>query len=193
MTIRIIKETDPWEHFIFEDFLNESQLSILEEISDFYPVCTEENERVRIHFGELFSYSKETVQTTNNNFLRKPLSGMVKENLSQFPEFNSLLPLYVQIEYQSLGKGFTWKIHTDAISKMFSLVLYWKPEEDISCGTRLYDNDKNFVKEVTWKFNRAIGFWNRPDHWHDFYSNVNERITFNFVFANPKFAPKKPW
>jgi len=186
-------ETVPWEHYIFEDFLNQDQIDMLDEISEWYPVCTEEKKRIRIHFGSLFSYSKEIVQSSDNLWMRKILSKLVKDNIYQFSVFKDLIPLYVQTEYQSLGKNFNWKVHTDAYSKHFSLVLYWKPRQWVSCGTRLYDENKKFVKEIPWKFNRAVGFWNKDTYFHDFYSNVDERITFNFVFAEPKFSPKKPW
>ena len=175
-------ETDPWEHFVFDDFFTSEDLIRLKELTEFFPVCTDEEKRLRVRFGNKWSYGEEETQESDLEHQRKILSNMVKKKISEIPELKELMSRYVQVEYQSLGKNFTWKVHTDTPGKAFSLVLYWKPKEK-SCGTRLYDSDKNFVKEVDWKFNRAVGFWNQPHHQHDFYSDVDERITFNFIFT----------
>lgn len=175
-------ETAPWEHFVFDDFFSSEDLNKLRELTEFFPVCTDQGERLRVRFGDKWKYGEEEIQETDLEHQRKVLSDMVKRKISKIPELEELMTKYVQVEYQSLGKDFAWKVHTDTSAKLFSLVLYWKPKEN-SCGTRLYDSDKNFVKEVDWKFNRAVGFWNRSHHHHDFYSDVDERITFNFIFT----------
>ena len=47
-----------------------------------------------------------------------------------------------------------YPVHTENIYKAISLVVYLSEEQNF--GTELYDNDKKFVKEVEWKYNRAF-------------------------------------
>lgn len=170
----------PWEHFIFDDFLTDREVAWLEELLYFFPICTENKKRVRVGFGKEFVKYAEHEQNNYFEEHRKMLSNLVKTKLLAYPEFESLKTKKVHVEYQSLGKDFAWKVHTDVPTKIFSLVLYLTRED--SCGTRLYDSNQEFVYEVPWKFNRATGFWNAENHWHDFYSTADERKTLNFIF-----------
>tara|TARA_B110000305_G_scaffold242066_1_gene319512 strand:- start:4569 stop:5123 length:555 start_codon:yes stop_codon:yes gene_type:complete len=176
-------ETAPWKHFVFDDFLNENEREWLDELLFFFPVCTEENERIRVAMGNAFGYQQAGyTHPTNFSYHRKVLSDFIKGKLLKYKEFKRLQTMPVHVEYSSLAKGFEWQVHTDTPSKMFSLVLYLDPKDSMSCGTRLYTQEKVFHHEVEWKYNRAVAFFNHPDHHHDFYSNVDRRITLNFIF-----------
>jgi len=194
----IVKKIEsPWEYYVIDNFFSLDDIEVIKEMTDFFPTIAEPNSRIRVRFGIASSYNVLELQQTDNALKRKHLSNIVKrkifQNFSDHPQLSELMESYVQVEYSSLGKGFNYKIHSDAYSKFFSLVWYWKPEDKPSCGTRIYDKDKNFVEEIEWKYNRAFAFFNGEEKYHDFYSDKDERISMNFIFMTPKFAPPKPW
>ena len=180
------KFVEPWEYYVFDDFFHDRDLALIKDILYFFPKCTTEGERCRVPIGSAFSYEDDPAE---HNFpeLRQFLSNKVKNVLSTYDEFADLHKKKVFIEYQSLGKNFEWEVHKDTPSKYFSLVLYLEPVHG-SCGTRIYDG-KEFVREVEWKQNRAVAFYNEAHHLHDFYSNVDKRITLNFVFLQNGINP----
>ena len=188
MATVVTKPTIPWTHYEFKDLFDAQERTIIEEILYFFPVCTKKQDRVRVGFGENYYYDGQQELVLRNYFpwIRKLLSDMLKfkieQSLNEFPELSCLMDKQIFVEYQSLGPYFEWKIHEDNEDKFFSLVYYHNPKK--SRGTRLYDKDKNFVKEVEWKQNFGMGFFNEPHHFHDFYTKSEPRFTLNFIFVN---------
>jgi hypothetical protein len=82
-----------------------------------------------------------------------------------------------------LGK-FAYRIHDESESKILSIVTYVASNN--GKGTRLYDSDKKFIKEVEWKENKALIFAGITGKtWHDYYSEQGSyRITVNTFLEN---------
>ena len=95
--------------------------------------------------------------------------------------------------FRSKDKIENYPIHTENIYKGISIVVYMS--EEPNCGTELYDNNLDFVKEIEWKYNRAFimsGFNNQKgalpgkSTWHSFKVKPNtcRRTFFGYTISS---------
>ena len=94
------------------------------------------------------------------------------EKLSHYVEVNVILD------------GYDYPIHDENPRKILSIVNYVAPEQ--ATGTLIYTVDKQFVKEVEWKQNRALIFPGITDvTWHAYRVEPKKpRITLNTFLVN---------
>ena len=162
---------EPWAHIV---------------IDDFYP------EEV---FKKLVKYSKDKLKENSfgsngkfrMRFERDPeLDDILKDNvlssdyLKYFKQHREVdKDSYVYTEVAGIIGPYKYKLHSEAPNKIMSLVVYLGPE--INRGTRLFDKDKKFFKELDWKPNRAFIFCGIDDvTWHDYLCDKGTfRITIN--------------
>ena len=74
----------------------------------------------------------------------------------------------IQVEFNVCGVGYDYNIiHTDAVNKIFSTVVYLSENGH---GTPLYQSNDihSLAKTVEWKPNRALSFLRSDHSWHDF-------------------------
>lgn len=154
--------SEPWEHLVVDDFLPAEQFQELE------------NACLTIHglndgntTRKFIDYDPLDIEHMLQCFSNvKPYAG----------ELNKL------IHFSVIDKEFMHAIHTDADFKIMTAILYIGPKE--SLGTRIFDKDKNYVKEIEWKPNRLVVFCSNDDTWHDFGSYINGRHTLNYFLID---------
>jgi len=95
--------------------------------------------------------------------------------------------------FRSKRKIEHYPVHTENIYKGITIVVYMS--EEPNCGTELYDNNLDFVKEIEWKYNRAFimsGFNNQKSAlpgkstWHSFKvkPNTSRRTFFGYTISS---------
>tara|TARA_B100000035_G_scaffold68160_1_gene55695 strand:- start:1630 stop:2160 length:531 start_codon:yes stop_codon:yes gene_type:complete len=167
--MEIFKE--PWSHIV---------------IDDYYPTEV---------FDRLLEYSKKKLKDNGfgsdgrfrMRFERDPdLDEILKDNLisneffkyfTDHREYNEDCNVYTELS--GIIGPYRYKLHSEAPNKLMSLVVYLGPEDNR--GTRLFDKDKKFVKEIEWKPNRAMLFCGEDDvTWHDYLCDKGKfRMTIN--------------
>ena len=99
--------------------------------------------------------------------------------LDDFPVVRQRTNLKKRYQVMVCHGEYEHKIHDEVPRKVLSAVTYVASNK--GTGTRLYDESRNFVSEVTWQENRTLifaGITNKT--WHDFYSKEGSvRITVN--------------
>ena len=88
-------------------------------------------------------------------------------------------PYQIVVEYNSVGQDYHYPIHTDAVSKFITLVLYVSPED--GQGTDIYYPDKTFHSEVKWKENSGLLFERKDNTFHSYKSTFSSRKTLNII------------
>jgi hypothetical protein len=75
--------------------------------------------------------------------------------------------------------GGSYPIHDDCTEKVLTNVIFVSP--DISCGTKIYDENKNFIKSVDWQENTSLIFPPLDNiTWHSYESLPDSyRVTIN--------------
>lgn len=163
--------TAPWEHIIQDNFYDKQSFFLMKkELNEYLKnarltsslTCIEDFSNLP---NTLMCVSKD--HSYYNSFLHK---------FSYTRPYKSL-----SIRHQvviCLGK-FAYRVHDESESKILSIVTYVASNK--GHGTRLYNSDKEFIKEVDWKENSATifaGITNKT--WHDYYSEQGTyRITVN--------------
>lgn len=87
-------------------------------------------------------------------------------------------------EISFISNGYEYPIHYENEAKILSIVTYVAPI--IGHGTLIYDENKNFIKEVEWKPNRTLFFAGITDKtWHNYKVDSGmPRITINTFLTN---------
>lgn len=149
---------EPWEHLVIDDFLAMDVFKELKNTSN-----NIQTEDVR----NFLDYDPINIEHLLGYFSNvKPYTGKLDK----------------LIHFSVIKESFMHAIHTDADFKIMTAILYIGPEE--SMGTRVFDKDKNFVKEIEWKPNRLVVFCSNDDTWHDFGSYENGRHTLNYFLID---------
>lgn len=163
--------TDPWPHVVYDDYFDSELFQNMKR--------------------ELALYLKNNVPRINTltkieDFTKLPEtkkcidSAKIDEStIKLFPEYRKYETLTVRPQVLICYGTYEHRIHDEVESKVLSAVTYITATS--GHGTRLYDKDKNFVKEVEWKENRMMIFTGVTGKtWHDYYSEPNNiRITMN--------------
>ena len=138
----------PWKYAVIEDFLPQDIFDRLvaycKKIGVDTPVETTYTDGIRdielytvisSYCQKLFDTTYQTLDTENK--ITSPPS----------PRFH--------LQFREPGHDYT--IHTDIVSKLYTIVLYIYPE--VSDGTPLYTSgEPEYVKDLEWKPNRAMAF-----------------------------------
>ena len=143
----------PFRHAVIDNFFNDKDYKSLTEILN-------HNEKT-IEFikGSIIDLSKDPDQvhnwvTTPDEIMApyfKYISSLETLKLDHEKEFSSEYRYYVRSKNSDFDP---YPIHTENLYKAMSLVVYMG--EHHNYGTELYDNDREFVKEIEWKDNRAF-------------------------------------
>ncbi len=129
------------------------------------------------------SYRKTPISLTINEKLF-PFTFELVNGLNLFGLFNAVKHFFNPREHSKIKEvtmisscsEYPHDIHDETSSKIFSLVTYIAPKH--SCGTFLYDRNKNKVKEIEWVPNRSMFFCGEKDvTWHSYTAGYSPRIT----------------
>lgn len=157
---------DPWPHLIIDNLYDTSV--VRQEIVEYIkqkPMYLSENTTNITNFNSL----PLTKELSNSVDLLKYL-----DKFKHRPVKNPVVETDISINLPNNA----YRIHDENKRKILSFVTYIHPAK--SYGTILYDKDKNYVKEVTWKPNRTMVFAGKTGHtWHNFKSGDHVRITMN--------------
>lgn len=163
--------TTPWEHIVLDNFFDKNSFFLMKkELNTYLKTAKINNSLTCI---EDFSNFPSTYSCLNKN----------ASTYSTFLNSFSCVRPYEQLTIRHqilicLGK-FAYRIHDESESKILSIVTYVASNN--GRGTRLYNSNKELVKEIEWKENSATifaGITNKT--WHDYYSEQGSyRITVN--------------
>lgn len=156
------KQTDPYEHFVFEKFFTD----------EFFQMLLDDYERIPFNKTSLRSkicctWQDEVLlpelQTTKilrgifyNEELQRALLSEFNIKRSHVTPGNKTF-----IEFDRFQHKFYYRIHPDAQPKLMSMIIYLPEPEDNapeSLGTRIYNRNKQHVKTVPYKPNVGIIF-----------------------------------
>lgn len=168
---------NPWPHIIIDDYYEPHVFEeILNEGKKFLAKNVDKNTR------------KQEFQNPDNSILKECINSRLLDEsyfdvLTDHRPYSCLNPYW---ELNFLRGPFSYPIHDESPRKVLSCVVYVGPEQN--AGTSLYDKDKNFVKEVTWKPNRALVFAAQDGvTWHDYTCPRGSlRITINQFLERPR-------
>lgn len=176
-----IQEFDvPWKHYIIDDVLDTHDFELVQSVSNGWMKADSKNKiNLNLKHFSLYKESspfKEEAEQINKILLTKLIELTKIFNLEN--EFKQYF-----IEYVNCGNDYHYRVHRDTEQKVFTHVLYVSKTGN---GTRLYTTaDGKPVKEIPWKENRIVAFKNADNEaWHDYYSKMDNRITFNLVNVN---------
>jgi hypothetical protein len=164
------KYSNPWEHIIVDNYYNEDMLKAAQ--------------------AELISYIRSGIPLYNMNYIDDLSSFPATQNcvntcpvtdtwIKQFKEYRPYTNLTIRNQLVICIGESSFNIHYENPAKILSAVTYlWSNN---GTGTMLYDEDKNFVKEVEWVSNRLLLFCGKDNvTWHSYYSKSKSiRITLN--------------
>ena len=184
----------PFRHAVIDNFFSKQDHATLTNILD-------ENEKnIPFKNGSIIDYSKDPDQV--HNWLETPdeilapyfeyIASLESLKLDREREFSTQYRYYVRSKNSDFKP---YPIHTENIYKAMSLVVYMG--EQPNYGTELYDNDREFVKEIEWKDNRAFimcGYSNQKGKlpgnstWHGYRIKPNtiRRTVFGYVCTTDK-------
>lgn len=156
----------PWPHLVIDNLYDTDKIK--EELIEYIKVRP-------------IYLSQNTTNITNFNRLplTKELSTSVNllEYLDKF-EHRPVKNPVVETDISINLPNHEYRIHDEIERKILSFVTYIHPAK--SYGTILYDKDKKYVKEVSWKPSRTMVFAGKTGHtWHNFKSGDHVRITMN--------------
>lgn len=167
-------ETSPWPHIIVDDYYqNDLFESMRDEIIAFVKTS-------RLTTKQTFFRSYENdFQTRFPKTYECARSVPAIDNLNKFEQHRPFRKLSLYHEINVILDGHSYPIHDENPRKILSIVNYIAPE--LSTGTLIYDQDKNFIKEVEWKPNRTLVFAGITDvTWHSYEVRPKQpRITLN--------------
>ena len=162
--------TYPWNHLIVDDFLSDEDFKLFQQQAITYNETVvlpriEAEGPIKGHYR--YKYEQDPLENYNL--------------MGYFDTFNAKRPhgnLNKLVQLVKTCEDASYPIHEDAPHKIFSVVIYISPQENI--GTNLYDSNKNLAKAVEWKPNRALMFCPLDGiTWHD-YGSSTERYTLQY-------------
>ena len=164
---------EPWPHIVIDNFLTDKALLDLQkrtmELNKLAIKQAEENGDTKGHYRH---HCKDD-----------PLEAYdIMGLFSQFEikrQHNNLTKL---VQIIKTCKDAEYPIHEDAPHKIFSLILYIWPEENM--GTNVYDENKNFVHTIEWKPNRAVMFCPLDNVTYHDYGSSTDRFTLMYNLIN---------
>lgn len=174
---------DPWDHKIIDNIFETDTFKTLSEAAHQLSKFAKRGQVINVfpYKAKKYGISNEVLdiltQVTN-----KTLSN-VKDIIKDFPKHQrSYLGYFCLPHFAVTGPNFKFPIHTDSSNRTLTLVSYITPETH--SGTLLYssNNEKDFVREVEWKQNRALVLcpMNNETTWHTWKNNSDQiRVGIN--------------
>lgn len=162
----------PWPHAVIDDHFEQTMFNEMK--------------------VELINYAKTHILKMNSVIKIEDFSNLPKtqlcvdasdineSTLKYFPDHRKYTSLSIRPQVLICAGEYKHRIHDEIESKVLSVVTYIT--STAGHGTRIYDVNQNFVKEVEWKENRTLVFAGITGKtWHDYYSDPKSiRITMNF-------------
>lgn len=167
--MEILKE--PWPHLVIDDYYPED---VFQKLISYSKRKLKENQfGTDGRFRMRFERDPELDEILSDNILSEEYF----KYFDNHREYDSSIQVYTEIS--GIIGPYKYKLHSEASNKVMSLVVYLGPEQ--GRGTRLYDKDKVFFKELEWKPNRAFIFCGQDDvTWHEYLCDKGTfRITIN--------------
>ena len=154
----------PFEHLIIDDFFPDL---LINKIMSLHNNISRVN---RITDTEIVDYFETNVGI---NFVKKHLTYTKKE-----PAGNSFCEIARCVADPE--RGYMYGMHDEHAKKKVSTVVFIAPE--YASGTFIYNQNKELVKQITWKPNRAFIFSGIPDvTWHVYgHWEPEPRISVNY-------------
>ena len=156
------KYTDPWEHFVIDNFLPKDILKSLQEIIIHSDNSTCDGTRTPVVNRYFFTPNKlDTLTLSVIDFFRTN----TKNFEAQFGY--DLQNSYLRVELAQDNDGF-WQVpHIDTFEKRITIIVYIDCE-DKDLGTDLYSSPDSNYTRVEWKNNRCFVFRTDETKWHGF-------------------------
>ena len=169
-------DNNPWDHFIIQDVLTDKQIDEIRNAtvtrdgvlhdgtrSGYKKGVEKQNHKLREYITR-DNYKKYPELTKFINDLRsKPVRKLIAKMVGNKEEFKGS---FVRLEVLNDTEGFWLKPHIDIPEKLISSLIYVnKTGENISLGTDLYNEKKEFVKTIPFWHNYGYIF-NGPNAWH---------------------------
>lgn len=171
--------TEPWPHLIIDDFLKPRDLISLQlRCGLFNHEITNHIERTGILKGHYrFKFETDILKEYD-----------VPGYFNQFEQKRPYTELGKLIQLVKTCEETTYPIHDDAPHKIFALLIYIAPHENV--GTQIYDADKKLVKQIEWKPNRCVMFCPLSDvTWHG-YGSSTDRFTLMYNLVDTAINSK---
>jgi hypothetical protein len=145
---------DPFKHVIIDNFFDKDTLDFIQskidykiENTDIYNILNTNRARQRLSMKQLYDYNIDIDEPLSKYFKLIDTLDIKQDKektyTSQYAYFPRAKP---EVE--------DYPVHTENIYKAVSVVVYLN--KDHNNGTELYDNKKQFVKEIEHKYNRAF-------------------------------------
>lgn len=158
----------PWQHLVVDDLYDIT--GVVEEVKTY----------IRKNANVLVEGSK-TITFENFDELPITKSQLDKVDLLQYLEHFDHRPVKNPVVENHINVNLPnheYRIHDELPRKILSVVTYLSP--NVSYGTLLYDENKNFSHEVEWQLGRTMIFAGDTGRtWHNFKSGDKIRITLN--------------
>lgn len=177
----MIKEL-PWAHMVIDSYYSDDM---------FHEMKHEILSYVKTNINTLINSKQVIYKSTEDNFKDLfPKTSTCLESvspydiLSNFEEHRVYEKLNHYSEINIILDGHDYPIHDENPKKILSIVNYISP--DVSTGTLIYDQHKNYHSEVEWAPNRSLIFAGITGKtWHAYKVNPKKiRITVNTFLTN---------
>lgn len=173
----MVINTIPWPHLVVENYYEKDVFEVLRREAKSF-IRDNVDTSTRKHAFPLPENDKirECIET-------RPLN---EKMLQKFSNHRSYSEISLFWEVNFLMGPFRYPIHDESKRKVLSCVVYVDPDEN--SGTYLYDENKNFSKQIPWKPNTALIFPAIDGvTWHDYDCPIGKyRITVNQFLERPR-------
>ena len=171
---------DPWPHMVIDNYYDPQKLQAVEE-----EFANHLRYKSSDTWAEFHNISQLLYTTKHPNFKKVfPTAWDCLYSVNPTPflkcfekirPYGESVTVYHELSY--ISSHLEYPIHYDIEEKVLSFVTYVNSE---GTGTLLYDENKNFVKEVEWKPNRSLVFAGETDvTWHSYKTDHRPRLTIN--------------
>jgi hypothetical protein len=186
-------ETYPWSHIISSNYYDKE---LFAQMRDELNIAVEKIKRSKRFVGRngrshaILKQHNESIffrSEDGNNVFKLPstaaclrskvINEYVLSVFSKHRDYKGELQTVVNINI--IFDGGSYPIHDDCTEKVLTNVIFVSP--DISCGTKIYDENKNFIKSVDWQENTSLIFPPLDNiTWHSYESLPDSyRVTIN--------------
>jgi hypothetical protein len=169
---------DPWPHVVIDDHYDEQLLK--NATREMFSLLTSDKNEFVVKSGNNIFISKNNLYTNAKFPITQKLlqSKNVNELLELFPDHRDYTNLRLYGECILCLTSAEHPVHDESEDKVLSSVTYLYPSS--GQGTMLYDQKKNFVKQILWKPNRTMVFAGKSGvTWHSYRSTDSIRLTLN--------------
>lgn len=162
---------EPWQHIVFDNFLSKKDLAMFQQNCEslLEPIALMDESNTKGHYR--YKYENDPLEAYG-----------IMELFDEFETKRPYEKLSTLVQLVKTCNGANYPIHDDAQHKIFSLVIYLSPEENI--GSNFYDSNKKFACKIDWKVNRAIMFCPLDGITYHDYGSTTDRYTLMYNLIN---------